>query len=102
MADYPEVELERLREIGWQEWDPIGLADSTCPRDEYDAYLLQAVSRFRQGQAVEQVADYLEETSCDQMGLGPSTPASRAASERAATLIHRYLADFPPGPLKVR
>lgn len=78
------------------------LADSSCPRDEYDAYLLQAVGRLRQGQTIDQVAGYLEKTASNDMGLGPSTPASRAASERTATLIHEYLAHFPPGPLKVR
>ena len=40
MADIPFIALSRLREIGWSAWDPIGLADSDCPRDEYDAYLL--------------------------------------------------------------
>lgn len=102
MADHSKVELSRLREIGWKDWDPIGLADSSCSRDEYDAYLLQAVGRLRQGQTIDQVAEYLEETASSAMGLGPSTPASRAASERTATLIGEYLANFPPGPLKVR
>jgi hypothetical protein len=102
MADHPKVELSRLREIGWKDWDPIGLADSSCPRDEYDAYLLQAVGRLRQGQTIDQVAEYLDEMASINMGLGPSTPASRAASARTATLIAEYLAHFPPGPLRIR
>lgn len=102
MTDYSKLELDRLREIGWKEWDPIGLADSSCPRDEYDSYLLQAVSRLRQGQTVDQVADYLENIASEHMGLGASTAASRAASERTVTLIDSYLAGFPSGPLRVR
>lgn len=102
MAAHAKLELNRLREIGWRDWDPIGLADSSCPRDEYDSYLLQAVSRLRQGQTVDQVAEYLEKIASEHMGLGPSTPASRAASERTATLINHYLAGFPVGPLTVR
>ena len=102
MTDHPKLELDRLREIGWKEWDPIGLADSSCPRDESDSYLLQAVSRLRQGQAVDQVADFIEKIASEHMGLGASTAASRAASERTVRLIGSYLASFPSGPLKVR
>lgn len=102
MTDHPKLELDRLREIGWKEWDPIGLADSPCPRDEYDAYLLQVVSRLQQGKTVDQVADYLGQIASEHMGLGTSTAASRAASERTVTLIDSYLAGFPLGPLKVR
>jgi hypothetical protein len=102
MTDHPAIELNRLREIGWTAWDPIGLADTDCPRDEYDAYLLQAVSRLRQGQPVDAVSSYLEDIASQHMGLGPSTPRSRAASDRTAKLIREYLGNFPPGPLKVR
>jgi len=102
MSDPPYIELDRLREIGWREWDPIGLVDSSCPRDEYDSYLLQAVSRLRQGQTIDEVTNYLEKMAAEHMGLGASTPFSRAASERTATLIDRYLSAFPSGPLRVR
>lgn len=102
MAAHPKLDLNRLREIGWKDWDPIGLADSSCPRDEYDSYLLQAVSRLRQGQTVDQVAEYLEKVASAHMGLGPSTPASRAASDRAATLINHYLAGITIWPASLR
>lgn len=101
MPDHPAIKLNRLREIGWTSWDPIGLADTDCPRDEYDSYLLQAVSQLRQGQPVEGVSAYLEEIASQHMGLGTSTPSSRAASDQTAKLISEYLGNFPPGPLKV-
>jgi hypothetical protein len=102
MADRSTVLLDRLRDIGWAEWDPIGLADAGSPRDEYDRYLLQVVGRFWRGETVDQAADYLDHIGVEHMGLGPSTPASREAAARTAVLIKGYLDTLAPGPLKVR
>ena len=102
MTDHPAIDLNKLREIGWNTWDPIGLAGTDCPPDEYDSYLLQAVSQLRHGQPVDDVSAYLEEIASEHMCLGPSTPDTRAASTRTAKLISEYLGNLPPGPLKVR
>jgi hypothetical protein len=102
MADVQAVELARLREIGWSEWDPIGLANSDCPRDEYDSYLLQVVSRLRGGESIEQAADYLDYVASEYMGLGASTPAAHEAAGRTVRLIKDYLDNFPSGRLEVR
>ena len=38
------MDLDKLREIGWALWNPIGLAGPPAtPADEYDAYLLEDV-----------------------------------------------------------
>lgn len=102
MKDRPKVELDRLREIGWREWDPIGLEGSGCPLDEYDTYLLQVVGRLRRGESIQHAADYLEAIASEHMGLGPSTQASRDASARTSVLIDEYLKTLPPGPLQIR
>ena len=102
MPKPPILQMSRLREIGWSEWDPIGLVDSGCPRDEYDEYLLQTVSRFRRGDQVSEVACYLDTIATDTMGLGRSTPEGLKAAETTATKIKAYLDTLPPGPLRVR
>jgi hypothetical protein len=102
MGEPETIELSRLREIGWREWDPIGLAGSGCPPDEYDRYLLQVVNRLRRGDSVREVADYLDNIGAEWMGLGPSTAASRVSAETTVLQIKGYLDTLPPGPLKVR
>jgi hypothetical protein len=102
MSELVIVELSRLREIGWREWDPIGLVDTDCPRDEYDRYLVEAINRLKRGDSVYEVADYLDGIGVEWMGIGPSTPASRASAETTAIQIKAYLDTLPPGPLKVR
>lgn len=102
MATYPVAELAQLREIGWREWDPIGLIDSDCPRDEYDAYLLQFVSRLRRGEPVSTVVDYLERVGSVTMGLGSPNDATRRASHSTVLSIKAYLETLPDGPLQIR
>jgi hypothetical protein len=49
------IELSSLRDIGWREWDPIGLRaageewNDKPFADEYDTYLLKAASDLRHG-----------------------------------------------------
>jgi hypothetical protein len=101
LSAHPTIELRRLREIGWIEWDPLELA-GIAPADEYDEYLLQIVSRLRQGQTVEAAADYLQTVATKDMEIGHPRPGSRAAALRTAALVAKYLANVPPGPLRIR
>ena len=46
----PNFDIKRLREIGWKDWDPIGLGPPEEPfDDEYDSYLLRAAGAFWNG-----------------------------------------------------
>jgi len=91
-----DIELERLRDIGWQEWDPIGLRESDCPRDEYDSYLLEVASRLTSGASVEDAAASLDLVRAEFMRLDLSTQASRAASVQTVVSIKAYLDTLPP------
>ncbi len=102
MAKHPIAELTRLREIGWRDWDPIGLRDTGCPQDEYDTYLLQVVSRLRRDEPVTEVVEYLEYVGSAVMGLGRPSPVSRKAAEKAVLNIKTYLDTLPNGPLQIR
>jgi hypothetical protein len=70
MTAGPKFKLSRLRDIGWSEWDPIGLKGIEGAEDEYDAYLLQAAGRLWNGESEEDVASYLAGIEADHMGLG--------------------------------
>lgn len=93
-----KVKLSLLRDIGWRDWDPIGLlgtkeywSDHPEFANEYDSYLLQVVTRFSYHSSVDDVAAYLDQISTEHMGLGQSHAASRAAALRTATAIKTYL-----------
>ena len=106
MSSSPKLQLSRLRQIGWDQWDPIGLGSvedwRTDGPDEYDSYLLHVVSMLRKGQGVDDAAAYLDQISSEHMGLGEVTPESHRASLATADAIAAYLKTLPDGPLNVR
>ena len=87
----PRFKLSRLREIGWQYWDPIGLGGlEHQPDDEYDTYLLLAAGRLWNGASQEEVVAYLIWTSTEDMGLA-ERPGDRERSTRAAKALAVYV-----------
>ncbi|MBG7616720.1 hypothetical protein IWC96_15715 [Brevundimonas sp. BAL450] len=109
MVEQPKIKLSRLREIGWSEWDPIGLSqmgsddwkDGGPCADEYDSYLLQVAGRLRRGEARGNIVAYLEKIEMVHMG-GGRLATTRTRAEATVAAIAHYLADLPAGPLKVR
>jgi hypothetical protein len=86
----PAVKLSVLRDIGWREWDPIGLlpVDGGWPAssaaNEYDRYLLHAAARLQSGEAEAALIDYLVDIETQHMALRPSDSTRRRA---AATIV---------------
>lgn len=105
----PNIQLSRLREIGWSLWDPIGLReisdgdwrDGGACADEYDTYLLQAAGKLLRGEPASEVVGYLEDTETGHIGITPNR-TTRSRAEETVAAIREYLAPLPPGPLKVR
>jgi hypothetical protein len=96
-APQPRVKLSKLRDIGWNLWDPIGLLGSgswsdeshQAFADEYDRYLISAATQLRQGKPRNQVVSDLVRVEVEHMGLG-ERPTSR---ERAEAVVAAILAD---------
>ena len=93
MTTIPTFKLSRLRDIGWGQWDPIGIAgpNGSWPEeavDEYDSYLLQAAAKIWNQQTDKDVTDYLVEIETVHMGLS-LTPGLR---ERALTVTRELRA----------
>jgi hypothetical protein len=89
--------LATLRDIGWAEWDPIGLGGPAAgwPADEYDGYLLEAATRFQSGEALATVAGFLAAIEAGHMGMDRPDAGERAL--RTAGAIRDYLAGLQPG-----
>ena len=97
MSSYPPLKLSRLRDIGFKEWDPIGILgpeeiwDYHPAADEYDRYLFHAASRLRRGWSVSDAADYLTWVKSEHMGMGGDDPPDRSRAEATARAIKAYL-----------
>jgi hypothetical protein len=82
MSENDLFDIERLRAIGRQHWDPVARRsqEGTDP-GEYDAYILQAAGLALRGGSITDVRDFLLECSA---GMGVETDeeaAARAAGE---------------------
>jgi len=68
-----QLELyKRVDEILFYQWDPIGISDTTCPRDEYHSYLPQVFKRLLENEKPFKIAEYLTHVTADNMGMSPN------------------------------
>lgn len=98
MSSRPPVKLSALRDIGWREWDPIGLStadgwEGSNAADEYDGYLLHIASRLQDGQGDDELIGYLVRMETEHMGLTPSITARRRAAATIAAM-REYVSDL--------
>ncbi|MEA1831298.1 hypothetical protein U8607_04300 [Methylobacterium durans] len=88
------ITLSRLRDIGWKEWDPIGLLtageawDQKPFADEYDDYLRKVVAGFRNGRPLAEAVEYLLRIEREHMALGIRL-GQEARAEATARAIQR-------------
>ena len=80
-------ELEKLKALLWQRWDPIGVNETDCPNDEYDSYALRIFSMLKAGASEGEIADYLSWAQTENMGMSWSDIHHSIAAE--AMRIHR-------------
>ena len=107
MNRYPKIQLSILRQIGWDEWDPIGIRQfdddwKNNAADEYDSYILHVVSLLHGGKSEADAIAYLDWVASEHMGLGPQCPDAHGAAAKTVQAIAAYLRTLPDGPLSVR
>ncbi len=91
----PNIKLSKLRDIGWEYWDPIGLAQhdglnevkENCD-DEYDSYLMQAAGMIWHNKLQKEIIAYL--IDIEQNYIGMPDRGSEAATQTVGK-IHEYL-----------
>jgi hypothetical protein len=99
MLNPVDINLDKLRQIGWDNWDPIGIrgfgddAWKSATADEYDRYMLHVGRSLIQGGRIDDAVAYLDNIASEHMGLGPITPEGHAASQRTVEAIATYLRD---------
>jgi hypothetical protein len=96
MATRPLVKLSVLRDIGWSEWDPIGLQtleggwQGSNAANEYDQYLLHVAGSLQRGEPDGGLVDYLVDIEIDHMGSSPS-PTARSRAAATVSAIREYV-----------
>ncbi len=87
MSEEYVFDLDQLRDIGWEHWDPIGQRDQNDrhPHD-YDNYLLQAAGLALRGGTVCELRDYLLSCCVDMGAPGNEEAASRTAQAIVAKM----------------
>jgi hypothetical protein len=78
------IELEEIKRLLLQEWDPIGISNVPEARDEYDSYALQVLSALQSGANAASISDFLERVVTDRMGLSSN---QRHSDEIASKLV---------------
>lgn len=86
-----EDTIEKLREIGWLQWDPIGLREelkrTPSIQDEYDRYLLAAYEMAGSEGGFSKIVTYLLEIEKDYMGLGERPDSLLRFRETASAVV---------------
>ena len=102
MDRYPAVRLCDLREIGWREWNPLGLPP---PKEdtwrhaniaEYDNHMLHIACLLKKGGGTRDAVAYLVAAAAEYRGDHEDRQEDSIAAERAVQAVARYL--NPGGP----
>jgi len=87
-----KVRVSRLRDIGWTEWDPIGLRrpegwESDPAADEYDGYLLRAAGILINGGSESEAVEHLVRGEAENLGLGITATTRAREHAQLAQLL---------------
>jgi hypothetical protein len=97
MSRLSDTQVLHLRQLGWDNWDPIGIRqfndrDWRGPAaDEYDRYMCHVFNVLSTGGSQQDAITYLDEIASLHMGLGPITDAGHAAAVRTVDAIASYV-----------
>ena len=90
------MKLSVLRDIGWEQWDPIRLNGSeggwrrSDAANEYDRYLLRVAARLQSGEPDTVLVDYLVDIETGHMGVAVG-PATRSRAEATVVAIREQV-----------
>jgi hypothetical protein len=72
----------RIDEILWLDWDPIGVNDEAAARDEYHSYLPEVFRLVLEHAPVLEIATYLQSVANERMGFGSTIREHMAVAEK--------------------
>lgn len=66
----PYKDWQRVSEVLWEVWDPIGVNTNPSAEGEYDSYVGDVLELLRNGCTVEDLISHLHRVETEQMGMG--------------------------------
>ncbi len=78
---------QRISEVLFFLWDPIGVKWASCVRDEYDSYVPEIVALLSAGAEAKEIRQHLDDIVVYSMGLVPDYANHKAI---AALLLDIY------------
>lgn len=73
------LDLERVEQVLWEDWDPIGVRDLGGPDDEYDSYAPTVLEMLLASATEEELVAHLHAIEVEQMGLDGAALPHHAA-----------------------
>ena len=81
-------ELEEIKRIFLNEWDPIGVAGTPEAADEYDSYAFQVFTSLHSGATAESINEYLRSLETEHMGLSAISGRSEDVARKVFAIHH--------------
>lgn len=80
--------VEKIRTVLLRDWDPLGIGENPCLRDEYDSYLPELL-RILNAPSVsrEAIMAYLKAVETDQMGLTEDLKCIAISAQNLVDLV---------------
>jgi len=72
------LDLERVKQTLWEDWDPIGVRAMGGPDDEYDSYAPTILCMLLSGAIEEELVAHLHAIETERMGLDGGQPVHAA------------------------
>lgn len=76
-----------LSNLLYESWDPIGVQSLGGPKDEYERYAREIISRFSDDPDVTKIEDYLTATSTDKMKISCDWGKTRLTAKKTVQLL---------------
>lgn len=78
---------QRIDEVLYYEWDPIGVSDEPCARAEYSSYTM-TILKYVLKEDLNQVANQLSKIETDSMGLTTNSERNLIVAQRLLDYKH--------------
>ncbi len=83
-----EVQIkEKIKEILWKEWDPIGVNQFSEAGDEYDMYIPSIYDILVSFHKKQDISNYLMRIERERMGLEPDVRHDNLVAQKIWSLI---------------
>ena len=80
------AQLNNVRQILRQDWDPIGVGDDIDAKDEYDSYVFDIYQMLKDGKPADDLLNYLFWAEQERMGLTPNKEQAKKVVAKLITL----------------